>query len=180
MGSYLQFLFLIGYIYLGLSTAFNIFISTGLVLQYILYTFPAALLIYRKQSSIFLSKSRQFRLPGPVGWAALNILTVIFAVLVLIFYDFLMVMPVIPSNMSTLSLLHFFLSSESMTLISGDASRLYICCSWRDGHFRRRELGGIHTKEVSWPSTSRVRRRHKELQLIGVRTIRVCGFSAHH
>ncbi|QRD91067.1 putative amino acid transporter [Aspergillus flavus] len=92
-------MFLIGCIYLGSSSAFNAFIGTGLVLQHISYAFPAALLLYRCRSATWLPDPRPFRLPSPVGWGA-NLITVCFAVLVLIFYDFPTVMPVTGSNMS--------------------------------------------------------------------------------
>lgn len=157
-------MFLIGCIYLASSTAFNAFIGTGLVLQHISYAFPAALLIYRKRSSTFLPKSRRFPLPSAAGWAA-NILTVVFAILVLIFYDFPTVMPVTPNNMSTFRLKVLFQGHDANIRAT---SRLYVCRSRGDDHLRRRELGGICTKEVSWAPASGIRRRGKELQLIGI------------
>lgn len=99
-------MFIIGCIYLGSSTAFSAFIGTGLILQHVSYAFPAALLMFRKRSGEWLPGSRSFRLPGPVGWVV-NIVTVCFAVLVLIFYDFPTVMPVSGENMSkSLALFH--------------------------------------------------------------------------
>ena len=95
-------MFIIGCIYLGSSSAFNAFIGTGLVLQHISYAFPAVLLMYRKRSEIWLPASAPFKLPGVVGWVV-NIVTVCFAVVVLIFYDFPTVMPVTGSNMSEYS-----------------------------------------------------------------------------
>ncbi|KAB8224372.1 amino acid/polyamine transporter I [Aspergillus novoparasiticus] len=92
-------MFLIGCIYLGSSSAFNAFIGTGLVLQHISYAFPAALLLYRCRSATWLPDPRPFRLPSLVGWGA-NLITVCFAVLVLIFYDFPTVIPVTGSNMN--------------------------------------------------------------------------------
>lgn len=92
-------MFIIGCVYLGSSSAFNAFIGTGLVLQHVSYAFPAALLMYRKRSEIWLPRDRSFRLPSAVGWSS-NIITVCFAVLILIFYDFPIVMPVTGSNMS--------------------------------------------------------------------------------
>ena len=91
--------FVIGCIYLGSSSAFNAFIGTGLILQHISYAFPAALIMYRKRSATWLPGSSSFRLPHPLGWTV-NIITVCFAVLVLVFYDFPTVMPVTGSNMS--------------------------------------------------------------------------------
>ena len=94
--------FIIGCIYLGSSSASNAFIGTGLVLQHVSYAFPAVLLMYRKRSEIWLPASAPFKLPGVVGWVV-NIVTVCFAVVVLIFYDFPTVMPVTGSNMSEYS-----------------------------------------------------------------------------
>lgn len=94
-------MFIIGCIYLGSSSAFNAFIGTGLILQHVTYAFPAALLIYRKRSSVWLPQTRYFKVPNVVGWIA-NVTTVLFAVFVLIFYDFPSVMPVKGSNMSKL------------------------------------------------------------------------------
>ncbi|KAB8238978.1 amino acid/polyamine transporter I [Aspergillus alliaceus] len=91
--------FLIGCIYLGSSSAFSAFIGTGLVLQHISYAFPAALLLYRCRSATWLPVSRTFRLPNIVGWGA-NLITVCFAILVLVFYDFPTVRPVTGSNMN--------------------------------------------------------------------------------
>lgn len=100
-------MFIIGCIYLGSSSAFNAFIGSGLVLQHISYAFPAALLMYRKRSEEWLPASRSFRLPNLAGWTV-NIITIGFALLVLVFYDFPTVLPVTGSNMS---------KSEVMVLI---------------------------------------------------------------
>jgi choline transport protein len=92
-------MFIIGCIYLGSTSAFNAFIGTGLILQHLTYAFPAALLMVRRRSSIWLPESRYFRMPSVLGWAA-NLTTVLFAILVLIFYDFPTVLPVSGSSMS--------------------------------------------------------------------------------
>ncbi|CAG7920911.1 unnamed protein product [Penicillium olsonii] len=91
--------FIIGCIYLGSSSAFNAFIGTGLILQHISYAFPAALLMYRKRSNLWLPKSRSFRLPGLLGWIT-NIVTICFAVIVLIFYNFPTTLPVTGTSMN--------------------------------------------------------------------------------
>lgn len=91
--------FIIGCIFLGSSTAFNAFIGTGLILQQVTYAIPAALLIYRGRSAHFLPSRRPFKLPGVFGWFA-NIFTVIFAVVVVVFYNFPVFLPVTASNMS--------------------------------------------------------------------------------
>ncbi|OAP54485.1 hypothetical protein AYL99_10933 [Fonsecaea erecta] len=91
--------FVIGFIFLGSSTAFNAFIGTGLILQQATYAIPAALLIYRKRSPMYLPVNRPFRLFGPLGWVV-NFSTVAFAIVVLIFYDFPVVVPVSGFNMN--------------------------------------------------------------------------------
>ncbi|PTB42508.1 hypothetical protein M441DRAFT_68032 [Trichoderma asperellum CBS 433.97] len=91
--------FIIGCIYLGSSTAFNAFIGTGLILQQLSYAFPAALLLYRRRAVNVLPRKRLFKLYGPLGWIA-NILTVIFAITVLVFYNFPVILPVTGSNMN--------------------------------------------------------------------------------
>lgn len=90
--------FLIGCIYLASSTAFNALIGTGLLLQQLTFAFPATLLLYRKRSEEFLPSSRPFKL-GKFGWIA-NVITLAFAVLVLVFYNFPSVLPVTGRNMS--------------------------------------------------------------------------------
>lgn len=75
-------------------------IATGLILQQVSFAFPAALLLYRKRSAEFLPANRGFKL-GVFGWVA-NVLTVVFAIVCLIFFDFPTVMPVTPNNMSKL------------------------------------------------------------------------------
>jgi choline transport protein len=90
--------FIIGCVYLGSTTAFNAMIGTGLILQQVSYAFPAALIMYRKRTSTYLPGSRYFKL-GAFGWVA-NMVTVAFAVIVFIFFQFPFVMPVTASNMN--------------------------------------------------------------------------------
>lgn len=92
-------MFVIGCIYLGSTSAFNAFIGTGLILQHVTYAFPAALLMMRKRSLKWLPEARSFKMPLVVGWTA-NLTTVMFAMLVLVFYDFPTVLPVNGTSMS--------------------------------------------------------------------------------
>lgn len=91
--------FIIGFIYLGSSTAFNAFIGTGLILQQVTYAIPAALLMYQRRRAVYLPAHRPFRLPEVLGWVV-NGATVVFAVVVVTFYNFPVVLPVSGSNMS--------------------------------------------------------------------------------
>lgn len=112
-------MFIIGCIYLGSSSAFNAFIGSGLVLQHISYAFPAALIMYRKRSELWLPRDRSFRMPAVVGWTA-NSVTIGFAILVLIFYDFPSVMPVTGSNMSEFFIEPPFLCPDTKLTIASD------------------------------------------------------------
>ncbi|KAH7008648.1 amino acid/polyamine transporter I [Ilyonectria destructans] len=89
---------IIGCVYLGSTSAFNAMVSTGLILLQTSFAFPAALLLWRKRSVRFLPKNRPFRL-GPFGWVA-NCLTIVFAVVTLIFYCLPTVLPVTAGNMN--------------------------------------------------------------------------------
>ncbi|KAK7420837.1 hypothetical protein QQZ08_010238 [Neonectria magnoliae] len=88
----------IGFVYLGSTSAFNAMVATGLILLQVSFAFPAALLLWRKRSVRFLPKNRSFRL-GPLGWVA-NVLTIVFAVVALVFYSLPTVLPVTSSNMN--------------------------------------------------------------------------------
>lgn len=90
---------LIGFIFLGSTTAFNAFLGTGLILQQLSFIFPAALLLYRRRSTRFLPPQRFFRVPSPVGYAA-NAVTIAFGTLTLIAYNLPIVMPVSGGTMS--------------------------------------------------------------------------------
>ena len=90
--------FVIGCIFLGSTTAFNAMIGTGLILQQTSYAFPAALLMYRKRSKVYLPNGRYFKL-GFFGWIA-NAMTVAFALLVVIFFNFPSIQPVEAGNMN--------------------------------------------------------------------------------
>jgi choline transport protein len=95
-------MFVIGCIYLASTSAFNAFIGTGLILQHITYAIPAALLMFRKRSSVWLPRNRYFRMPEVLGWAA-NVTTAGIAVFALVFYTFPVAKPVTGGNMSELN-----------------------------------------------------------------------------
>ncbi|EUC27995.1 hypothetical protein COCCADRAFT_9547 [Bipolaris zeicola 26-R-13] len=92
-------MFIIGCIYLGSTSAFNAFIGTGLILQHVTYAFPVVLLMMRKRSPKWLPSTRSFKVPAVLGWAA-NLITVGFAILVLVFYNFPTVIPVTGTSMN--------------------------------------------------------------------------------
>ncbi|KAF5494883.1 Choline transport protein [Colletotrichum siamense] len=95
-------IFILGCVFLGSSTAFNALVATGLILQQVSFSFPAALALYHrfKGAAAFerVLPRCKFRLPQPVGVVA-NVLTIALGLIALIFYDFPVVMPVTASNM---------------------------------------------------------------------------------
>lgn len=108
--------FLLGCINLGSTTAFNALVSTGLILQQVSFAFPAALLLYHRFAGTFnevMPKTKEsLYLPFGVGPVA-NTLTIVLALISLIFYDFPSVLPATATNMSE-SIYSFVLSIVKM------------------------------------------------------------------
>lgn len=95
--------FVLGCVYLGSSTAFNALVSTGIILQQLSFAFPAALMLYRRAKGtleeVMPSAKTGFKLRYGIG-PVVNVLTIIMALLALIFYDLPVVLPVTVGNMS--------------------------------------------------------------------------------
>lgn len=79
--------------------AFNAFISTTVIVAQISFAIPAAILICRRRSASFLPPGRKFKLPTPIGYFS-NAVTIIWAVVLLIFFCFPAEFPVTGGNMS--------------------------------------------------------------------------------
>lgn len=95
--------FLLGCVNLGSTSAFNALVSTGLILSQLSYAFPAALMLYHRAAGtideVMPSGKTRFKLSFGVGPVA-NVLTIVLALLGLVFYNFPSVLPVTPANMS--------------------------------------------------------------------------------
>lgn len=95
--------FLLGCINLGSTSAFNALVSTGMILSQLSYAFPAVLMLYHRalgtMDKVMPVDQIRFRLPFGVGPIA-NILTIVLALLGLVFYDFPTVVPVTAANMN--------------------------------------------------------------------------------
>lgn len=91
--------FVIGCIYLGSSTAFEAILATGVVLNLLTFSFPAAMVMVRARSEKFLTRERWFKLPNALGWVC-NAVTFAFPLLTLVMYSFPEFYPVTSSNMS--------------------------------------------------------------------------------
>lgn len=83
------------------TTAFNAFISTTVVVAQISYAIPSALLLYRRRSTDYLPPSRPFKLINSVGYIV-NIVTIVWAVVLTVFFSFPTVLPATGGNMSML------------------------------------------------------------------------------
>ncbi|KAB8070544.1 amino acid/polyamine transporter I [Aspergillus leporis] len=90
---------LVGIIYVASSNAFNAFIGTTVILAQISYAIPAALLLYRRRSTDYLPSSRPFKLPSAVGYIV-NTMTIVWAVVLTVFFTFPAVLPATGENMN--------------------------------------------------------------------------------
>ncbi|GAA5859404.1 hypothetical protein JCM8547_002018 [Rhodosporidiobolus lusitaniae] len=87
--------FLIGCLYLASNTVYNAVIGSTLILSHISYAIPVFLLMLKGRKL-----ARRAYIPlGPFGWLA-NAVTVIWAILALIFYSFPAAIPVSGSSMN--------------------------------------------------------------------------------
>ncbi|KAH8889603.1 amino acid transporter [Thozetella sp. PMI_491] len=80
-------IFLIGCLYLISSTAFLAILSISVVFQQITLAFPSAVLLFRRRDAQFLPANRPFKVPSAVGWAC-NIISVAYAIIAVIFFQF--------------------------------------------------------------------------------------------
>jgi choline transport protein len=80
--------------------AFNAFIGTTVIVAQISFAVPAALLIYRRRSAEYLPPSRPFKVPRVVGYVC-NVVTIVWAVVITVFFTFPTTFPVTGGNMST-------------------------------------------------------------------------------
>ncbi|KAA8910655.1 hypothetical protein TRICI_004089 [Trichomonascus ciferrii] len=90
--------FVCGCIYLASSTVFNALIACALIFMQVSFAMPAAVLLYQKRSEQYLPTSRYFNLGG-FGWVV-NIITVLTAIIFLVFFNFPVEMPAVGSNMN--------------------------------------------------------------------------------
>ena len=90
--------FVLGCVYLASSTAFNAIVGPGMILEQISFAIPTALLMWQLRDPRFLPTKGLFKL-GKMGWL-MNIVTVGWACIELIFYDLPAERPVTGGNMS--------------------------------------------------------------------------------
>ncbi|KAK6835475.1 hypothetical protein RU639_002169 [Aspergillus parasiticus] len=90
---------LLGVVYVASSNAFNAFISTTVVVAQISYAIPSALLLYRRRSADYLPSSRPFKLINAIGYIV-NIVTIVWAVVLTVFFSFPTVLPATGGNMN--------------------------------------------------------------------------------
>ncbi|KAM5350978.1 hypothetical protein ACJ41O_003701 [Fusarium nematophilum] len=80
-------IFLIGCLYLISSTAFIAILNISVVFQQITLAFPSAMLLYRRRDPQYLPRNAPFRVPSVVGWAC-NIISVLYAIIAVVFFQF--------------------------------------------------------------------------------------------
>jgi len=94
---------MLGILYMASTTAFNSLVTGGILLQYISYMIPVALLMFRgremgRKGSFWLGRKSSTR-GGALGWVANSVL-MLWGSFTCIVYSFPYVMPVTPGNMS--------------------------------------------------------------------------------
>ncbi|RAL13520.1 putative choline transport protein [Aspergillus homomorphus CBS 101889] len=90
---------LVGIVYVCSTTAFNAFISTTVVVAQISYAIPATLLLLRRRSPHYLPPDRIFKVPKVVGYVS-NVVCVLWAIVITIFFTFPTEFPVTGGNMN--------------------------------------------------------------------------------
>ncbi|RDK41434.1 amino acid transporter [Aspergillus phoenicis ATCC 13157] len=93
---------LVGIVYVCSTTAiiaFNAFISTTVVVAQISYAIPALLLLFGGRSPQYLPPDRPFKVPNMLGYVC-NVVCVIWAIILTIFFCFPTEFPVTGSNMN--------------------------------------------------------------------------------
>lgn len=142
-------MFLLGCVNLGSTSAFNALVSTGLILSQLSYAFPAALMLYHRAAGtmgkVLPTDKPRFKLSFGVGPIA-NILTIVLALLGLVFYDFPAVLPVTPASMSECCVY----GSTKVSIIVLMLDRLCLCGDRCDGTSCHRELVWIRQEKLSW------------------------------
>jgi choline transport protein len=86
---------------LTVNIAFNSFISTTVIVAQVSFAIPAVLVILRRGSTHFLPESRPFKVPNVVGYIC-NVVCIIWAVILTVFFCFPATLPVTGGNMSKL------------------------------------------------------------------------------
>lgn len=139
--------FVLGCVYLGSSTAFNALVSTGIILQQLSFAFPAALMLYRRATGtlneVMPFTKIGFRLRFGVGPVA-NVLTIVMALLALVFYDLPVVLPVTVGNMSKKPPVLSRFMTTWLTF-----RRLLVRCDRSDGPAFTSQLVWVCNKEIS-------------------------------
>ncbi|KAK2009726.1 amino acid permease [Colletotrichum eremochloae] len=90
---------LLGFIYLGNTTAFNAILSMAIIGMYASYILPIAYMLACGRKNLSPSDYGPFKL-GPVMGPVLNIISLIWMTIVIVFSTFPSVMPVTPQNMN--------------------------------------------------------------------------------
>ena len=136
--------FVLGCVYLGSSTAFYAIVAPGLILEQLSFAFPAGLLLWRRRDPAFLPAKGPFKL-GKLGWIV-NFVTVAWAVVELVFYDLPPELPVTGGNMSTwLPIFRVAFSSPIRITDRPAANRLHLRRPRRHRHLHRAEL--VHPRQ---------------------------------
>ncbi|KAK4861972.1 hypothetical protein LT330_003110 [Penicillium expansum] len=95
--------FILGCIFLASTAAFNAILGSAIILQMLSFAIPIFFLVWYKRSPSLPPEKRAFKLPGWAGWTA-NIITILWAIVELVFFNFPSAIPVSGSSMSKFGL----------------------------------------------------------------------------
>ncbi|OBS28349.1 hypothetical protein FPOA_02288 [Fusarium poae] len=90
---------LLGFIYLGNTTAFNAILSMAIIGMYSSYAFPIICMLFSRKRLLSVNAFGPFRL-GRVAGPLLNVISLIWVAIVVVFSTFPSVMPVTAQNMN--------------------------------------------------------------------------------
>ncbi|KAF5020460.1 hypothetical protein F66182_7539 [Fusarium sp. NRRL 66182] len=90
---------LLGFIYIGNTTAFNAILSMAIIGMYSSYAFPIIAMLFQRQRLLSTNGFGPFRL-GRIGGLVANIVSLVWIGVVIIFSTFPTTMPVTPQNMN--------------------------------------------------------------------------------
>lgn len=129
----------LGTLYVGSTTAFNSLVTGGILMQYISYMIPVALLMARgrdmgRKGPFWLGNKTETK-GGVLGWVA-NTILILWGSFTCVLYSFPYVMPVVPGNMSEYSFLSLTCSTcrikDELYFFWLTQNRLRLCGHCRD------------------------------------------------
>lgn len=110
----------------NMCVAYGAILSISVVFQQVTLAIPSALLIYRKRDPKYLPPNRPFQVPNAVGWAC-NIISVVYAVFALVFFQFPYTSEVTLASMSMSSEFRETLELTELQIMLASSLEFRVC-----------------------------------------------------